>query len=286
MPTPVGNVRHVLIWAAGAAACLMCQVVQAQIQNPGFEDPIAFNHWSTVGDHQIQTALMGDTPTQGLNQALLATETDGSVNALVTPGTGVSESTLESALDLTTGSLSTLSGSTVLLGSGIDQSVSLVAGDKVSFDWDFLTNQTYNDGTSDSIPPSPNANDFSFFDTVGPGGVRTVVTLANTFYGYVSDPSASGGFTTGLQLTATDNPFISETTYQKYTWTVSVTGTYLIGAGVAHVTANGAPDDGINSALLLDNFQVAAVPEPAGMAGFGALTLGFLWRRRRDDRVR
>ncbi len=278
---------HCRPWMASAVLLVAglwgSQAKADPILNGGFEDPTPFHFWGTVGDTQIQGSLMGVSPTEGLSHALLATYTDGSINPVVVPGAGVAEGTLESGLGLSYGSLSTFSGSTILAGSGISQTVHLVAGEKLSFKWDFLTNQTYNDGTNMSIAPSATNNDFSFFNLVNeaPGGSSQIFKLADTFYGYSNDPSSAAGFDSGLVLTDPSNPFISETKYQSFSITVSVTGDYLVGAGVAHVTAGGAPDNGVNSGLLVDDFKVAAVPEPASFLGLGLLGMGVVLRRRR-----
>jgi hypothetical protein len=81
-------------------------------------------------------------------------------------------------------------------------------------------------------------------------------------------------------MTPITDPFLSETGYQTYTLTVATTGTYTLGVGVAHAVLAGQVDDGVNSALLVDNFQVVATPEPASIAGLGLLALACLRRRR------
>jgi len=254
----------------------------AQIGNASFEDSPNFHLWNTYGDDQIEGSSLGSGPIDGVKQALLASATDGTVNANVVAGTGDTEAQVEAGLGLTGGSLATFSGSNIALASAVAQSVTLVAGDKISFSWDFLTNQTYNDGTSDSIAPSLDWNDFSFL-TLSPSGdaaKASIVKLADTFYGYVDNPNLPGGFGTGLSITPDTDPFISETKYQTYSFIVQTSGTYTLGVGVAHAVLAGAADDGVNSALLVDNFVVTPTPEPTTMVGLGLFGLACLRRRR------
>ena len=54
--------------------------------------------------------------------------------------------------------------------------------------------------------------------------------------------------------------------------TLYTPGEYLLGVGVVHVTTG--PDNGVNSALLLDNARLDPVPEPASFVVLGLLALG------------
>ncbi|HLK16800.1 MAG TPA: hypothetical protein VKT78_18475 [Fimbriimonadaceae bacterium] len=264
------------------AVAILPAATFAQVGNPGFEDSPNFHLWNTYGDAQIEGSSLGSGPIDGVNQALLASATDGTVNSNVLPGTGDTEAQVEAGLGLVNGSLATFNGSGIALATGLAQTVTLFAGEKLSFSWDFLTNQTYNDGTSNSIAPNKNWNDFSFF-SLSPSGNSSnaqIVKLADTFDGYVNDPNAPGGFLTNFKITPATDPFISETGYQTFSFTVGASGTYILGLGVAHSVLAGAPDDGVNSGLLLDHFAVAPAPEPATLVGLGLFGLRFLRRRR------
>ncbi|HVT12562.1 MAG TPA: PEP-CTERM sorting domain-containing protein [Fimbriimonadaceae bacterium] len=261
------------------ALFLGAQTASAQFTNGGFETG-TFSGWSTVGDNFIEGSSLGTGPVEGLHDALLASATDGSVNPDVPAGQGVGASTLESLLGVNSGTLLGIGNGVPVLGSAITQTLTVQSGQQVQMDWDMLTNQVYNDGTSDSYAPTTANNDFVFATVVPTGNPNGafVVKLADTFYGYVDDPNAPGGFITGFTLTPASNPFISETGFQTFSWTASATGSYTIGIGVLHVT-NG-PDDGINSAILVDNARLSAVPEPASLVGLGMLSLGVALRRR------
>jgi hypothetical protein len=268
-----------------ALAIAMCPIgALAQIGNPSFEDSPNFHLWSVFGDCQIEGSSLGSGPIDGVKQALLASATDGSVNSSVVAGTGDTEAQVEAGLGLSPGALKTFSGSNLPLVSGISQTVTLTAGEQISFSWDFLTNQTYNDGASDSIAPSKNWNDFSFLSLApsgDPNGAQ-ITQLADTFDGYVNNSSLPGGFGTGFSLTpAGKDPFISETVYQTYDFTVQTSGTYILGVGVAHAVLAGAVDDGVNSGLLVDNFVVNPAPEPATVLAVGLFAAACLRRRRR-----
>jgi hypothetical protein len=69
------------------------------------------------------------------------------------------------------------------------------------------------------------------------------------------------------------------TGYQTFTHTFAVGGVYTVGVGVVDVA-----DTAFDSGLLVDNFQVEAVPAPAGalLFGLGMVSLGGArWARRR-----
>lgn len=264
---------------AVAAFLVGAQPAAAQFNNGGFESG-NFSGWSTAGDTFIEGSSLGTGPSEGSFDALLASATDGSVNSDVPAGQGVSGGALESSLGINSGTLQGVGNGTPVLGSAVTQTLNVQSGQQVMLDWDMLTNQVYNDGTSDSYAPTTANNDFVFVTIVPSGNPNgaTVVKLADTFFGYVDDPNAPGGFITGFTLTPETNPFISETGFQTFSWTASATGSYTIGIGVVHVT-NG-PDDGINSAILVDNARLSAVPEPASFIALGALCAGMLLRRR------
>jgi hypothetical protein len=149
----------------------------AQVQNGSFEN--GFTSWTRSGDTLIVNNTLGYGPTWGTTQALISTATDGTINSAVTAGTGVIAATIESALGLPASSLSNVGNGMAALSSGISQSFSMVAGQKLTFDYDFLTNQTYNDGTAKSVSPDPNNNDFVWFASTL-SGATTVTKVVDT----------------------------------------------------------------------------------------------------------
>lgn len=248
-----------LTFAIGGIAC-------AQISNGGFEQGGgSFASWSTYGDTFIADSSLGSGPTEGLYDGLLSTATDGS-GGYVPAGNGLSTASLESALNLTAGTLSSVGNGDGVIGSAISQLITVNAGDVVKFQWDFMTNQAYDDGTPDSIPPSVNNDDFAFASLapVGPTS-GSVFKLADIFDSTTITPNVS-------------NPFIAETGFHTFTWVAPSSGQYLLGIGVLHTTGVGVQEDGVNSGLLVD--AASAVPEPATCVALAAGALGLLRRRR------
>jgi hypothetical protein len=270
--------RTGIAWLTIGISVAAASVADAQV-NGGFETG-TFSGWTTTGDDQIQTSALGTGPEQGTYDALIATRTDGSVNAGVPPGVGVSKSVLQTALHLSSPGLSAVGNGTPVLGSAITQSLSLTAGQRVTFDWDFLTNQVFYD-VPDGIyqPPDPANDDFSFATLIKGTSTGPITKLADVFYGYA--PAANpAGFVTGFSETSANDPFFEETLFHTTTLTAPTTGTYLLGFGVVNATTNATANGG-NSALLIDDVRVsAAVPEPSSCLALATLGLGFLRVRR------
>jgi hypothetical protein len=211
----------------------------AQINNGSFE--AAFQSWTQTGDTFSVGASVEAVPAGSL-QALLASATDGSTNGSVGAGTGVAASVVETALSLPLGKLASAGNGTPLLCSAINQDAVLLAGQRITFSWDFLTNQAFLTG-SFPVAPDPANNDFAFVSVVRNGTVQ-FTKLADVF-------------DSGLVTSSATDPFASHTTYRTYSFTAPADGTYRLGIGVVHVSTT-TPDNGVNSGLLVDNVQVAA----------------------------
>jgi hypothetical protein len=253
----------------------MVSVSMAQVLNPSFElGGSALANWQTVGHAIPMTNTIGINPVAGSRMAMAITASDGTVNANVIPGNGVSGAAAEGSFRLRSGVIAEVGAGRPISVSGIVQSVTLEAGMIVRFRYNFLTNQTYNDGTNLSIRPDSNNNDFCF---VSFGGEQTSVTkLADTFLGFVNNPNLPGGFASGFSITARSNPFISESGWRVGEIKASAAGTYFLGFGVVHASAGA--DNGVNSALLVDDIQV--VPEPATLIVLAGLAAGVARRRK------
>jgi len=137
-------------------------------------------------------------------------------------------------------------------GSYIYQEIYVQAGSTLSFDYNFFTNEDYEDELYDIA--------------------------------FVSLGSASGGF---INLFADNNDaflasnvggYENMTGLTTFSAVSSVTGTYKLGFGIIDTQ-----DEIVQSAIYLDNVVVSAVPEPSTIALFsvcGLLGVAIAWRRR------
>ncbi|MBD2440585.1 PEP-CTERM sorting domain-containing protein [Nostoc sp. FACHB-110] len=208
----------------------------AGLRNGSFETG-DFTGWSTTGNTSIKTASFGSQPKQGNFQALVSTTADGRT---ATPGE------LEDFLGLEPFSLDNINGP-IFSGSALQQEFSAVAGQTLSFNWNFLTNEA---------SQSPNFNGFAFVKIN-----KSTQKLADTFSTLI--PSSTF--------------FVSETGYRTFSYTIPTTGNYSLGIGVATV---GDAFGGFG--ILVDN--AALVPEPGSVVGLVAIasaSLGNTLRRRK-----
>jgi len=185
------------------------------IPNGSFETA-DFQEWNTIGDTSIETDSLGIFPTDGIYQALI---TNGDSDA----GGSVTDSDLEEFLDLVPGSLDGLVGGDATEGSVIKQTITVEAGDVISFDWNFLTNE----GT-----PSATFNDSAFLNFNG-----FTFELADTGANFVDAPDV--------------DQFSEQTDTQTLTFSVANAGTYTIGFGVVDVG-----DEIVDSGLAIDNVAI------------------------------
>ena len=265
------NRRISTVLATLFGATMLSASASAQVLNGGFESGLT--NWTTGGVVQAQGAAMGITPQEGSSQALIASATDGTITPAVTAGTGLTAAALESIIGLPAGTIATIPNGTPVLCSGMSQQFTLAAGQSVSFDWNFLTNQTFNDGTSLSIPPDPNNKDFAFAALVRVGFNTVITKLADTQDGFVN--GGPGGFLTNFITTQPACPFISTLNWKPRTFSVSFPGTYRLCFGVVHASST-TPDNGVNSALVVDNVSATAsaiaVTAPATVVGGQSFT--------------
>ncbi|MGB5634899.1 MAG: hypothetical protein WBM86_19245 [Waterburya sp.] len=193
----------------------------SSIGNGSFETA-DFREWNTIGDTSIETDDLGIFPTDGTYQALIT-------NGFSDAGGSVVDSDLEEFLDLAPGSLDGLVGGDATEGSVIKQEFTVEAGDIVSFDWNFLTNEA--------------TPDFTFNDTAFLSVSGFTFELADTGANFVD---ASGV-----------DQFNEQTGAQTLTFSINAAGTYTIGFGVVDVG-----DEIVDSGLAIDN--VAIQPSSSG----------------------
>jgi Ca2+-binding RTX toxin-like protein/plastocyanin len=199
----------------------MTEYESVLISNSSFESG-DFSSWQTIGTTSITTSSSGITPTQGLNQAKL-------INS------GASDASIESFLGLSTGALDGIAGGNATEGSAIKQTITVQAGDRLTFNWNFLNAEGQNSSFKD----------FSFVSIS-----NTSTLLANTFSSFVSSPA-------GLQ-----------TGYQTFSYTFSTAGTYTIGVGALDFG-----DTAVDSSLLVDNFALSLSNDDPTLTVPGAQTV-------------
>ncbi len=245
-------------------------------QNTDFEND--FDNWNITGDTSIQGAFQGINPRGGSNQALITTscpnspfpsgecfDTQNTANYRQDDPDGGSTNrtfnfsgfdqtdangnnapnNLQTFLGLEPNSLNiartggAITGfRTPKEGSAITQTITVDEPFKLSFDWNYLTN----DGTH----PVFGNQDFSFL----------------TLYPQGSDPNSRTVNILGDSIGAITSPISSNQTdfekvggYMSYDSGILQPGTYIVGLGVVDTDGTG-----ISSGLLIDNFAVQEIP--------------------------
>jgi len=185
-------------------------LLSASFMNSGFETS-DLTGWESIGDVSVIDATPGVEPPEGTYHALLETNT------------GISDTEVTFFLGLPGGTLDTLIGLDATDGSAIKQDIEVAAGDVLTFQWDYLTNEA---------PADSQYNDFAFISIVD----QTNAVLADTFSPLTASP---------------DDLFDNHTAYQTFTHTFTNSGTFTVGLGVMNVD-----DQSVLSGLLVDDFQI------------------------------
>ena len=258
-------------FAIGLALLVVVPQLQtaAALTNGGFESG-DFTSWSTIGDTSIQDATFGSGPTEGTYDALITNIDPNAPLLPKQPFSGeeaVDVVDLEIFLGLNPGDLSGLvDDGTPTKGSAIKQTFTANAGDEITFDWNFLTDETVAaDETFGAF------NDFAF--VVIDGTVSMLADVDSSTFG----PSGT--------------PFDGETGFNGFTSSALTGGSHTLGIGVVHLDEDDTFDVEYASGLLLDDISIPAfndtstVPEPGSVALFGTGLLGLIgygWRRRKQ----
>ncbi|MEA5464589.1 S8 family serine peptidase [Leptothoe sp. PORK10 BA2] len=188
-----------------------------------------FTGWTPFGDAQVVSSNIG-----------IAT-TDGRFQAQVTTGDGsFSIAQLEALVKLDAGLLQSTRSGNIREGSVIQlTSFEVEAGDTLSFDWNFLTNEN---------TPNPDNNDFAF------------VTFNNNYVFELGDTSTPDqGFDPLV--------FTTQSGYQTAEFIFNQAGTYTMAIGVMD-----EGDTGVDSGLLVDNVQLLSVNGLAEVVQVSATT--------------
>lgn len=176
-----------------------------------------FINWNTIGDASIETAAFGSIPSQGTFQALITNDVGS-----------VSDSELENFLGLNPGSIDGFGNGDANEGSALRlKPITVNAGDVLSFDFNFLT---------DELTPDSTFEDFAFV-SITP---NVLSQLADTNSSFLLSPTG----------------FREETDYDTFTYQFPTGGTYLVGIAVVDVE-----DELLESALLVDNLRVVPKDE-------------------------
>jgi hypothetical protein len=220
------------------AALATPPLAAAAVVNGGFETGTLAG-WTPIGFTKTETAAVGVTPTVGTYQGYL--NSTGNFTA--------SAPAVLASLTVDPPDILTLGAGTPTVGSGLSQDVTVAAGDTLTFDWNFLT---------DELDESATFNDFAFFSIAG---VPFLLASRNSStFNIVSPPAGFDGQTGWMT--------------QSYTFTAG--GTYKLGFGVFNVG-----DTGHDSVLLLDAVTLP-VPEPTSLALIASgMSIAFFKRRRR-----
>jgi filamentous hemagglutinin family protein len=180
-----------------------------------------FTRWTTTGNARIETATFGSGPTEGTYQARI-TSAIGSV----------SQSQVETFLEVANGTLNSLGNGSVTQGSAMQSTFTAQAGDVVSFQWNFLT---------DELDQSVVYNDFGLITLTSASTSTLVVRNQSSFV-----PTTAVGFD-------------GQTGFKTFSTSVPNSGTYKLGLGVVDVS-----DMVVASALLVDNVSITTTTATSG----------------------
>jgi len=211
--------------------------------------------WTTVGDVSADGGAIVASPIAGSFNALLSTQGTDVGDAPPFSGTlSVLAGALDSFLGLGAGSIAALGTSGAgTEGSAMKTTISGSAGDTVSFDFNFVTNEA---------TPNPGVSDYAFVLIEG------LLLIADTeTAGFTAHPCLPGDVDGGCEQTGV----------LSFSHTLTASGTFDLGIGIVD-----AGDLAVPSVLLVDNVTVtSAVSEPAiaGLLVLGLAGMGF--RRRR-----
>jgi hypothetical protein len=240
----------------GFSSLILTAAPSYALTNGSFETDLT-NGWEVGGNVTRQTSAFGVTPTNLIYQSL-ATTFQFSSSAVEPPlQVGVVDG-LEDFLGIPLDNPSIFDdpndpvGGAALEGSVLKQNITVQAGDVLTLDWNFVSNDDANVQFPDYA--------FILISTLGDLGTVTYNDLYT-----LSDAT--------LPLPPS-NPFAYQTGYLPFTYTFPTSGTYLLGVGGV-VDIN---DFDGNSGVLVDNVVITSsssqIPEPSSI--LGVILLGLL----------
>lgn len=232
---------------------------QAAILNSGFENGL--ESWEAIGDYRLETADFGTAPVKGTSQLFLSTASDldfPAGNAVIVPFIS-NFPNLEEFLEVSTffgdNFLSSITTNEPIEGSAIRQTFQARKGQKLSFRWNFLTDEATGENADF------NYNDLAFA-TLKFNQENFIFKLADTTSTFLSQDSQTA--------------FFYETGYHTFSYIIPESGEYTLGVGVVDVG-----EASVISGLLVDEAKI--VPEASSVLSLFAVStlgMGILKRRR------
>jgi Ca2+-binding RTX toxin-like protein len=208
----------------------------------GFENGFAAAGWSTVGDASVVDDAVGVVPPEGDFQALL-NSVDGSDGSAL-------QAELETFAGVAAGTLDNLENAADAVdGAAIKKTVTVEAGDTLSFQWNFVTNDGFGELTFNDTTVV--LNDFAFVLIVDADG--NVINAGETI---LIDEK------TGNLVQSSAEGFDFESGYQQFSFTFSEAGQFTVAIGVVD-----AGDAEFNSGLLVDDFSIALAIDNNALLG-------------------
>jgi hypothetical protein len=201
------------------------EIFQSPLANSGFESGVFGPEWTTAGAAAIVNKVDGVVAPEGMWQATVSNFTSPVSVAALTAFLGRPETSLD-----------TLIGGNVVEGSAIKRTVQASAGQVLSFQWNFFTDESVN---------SSSYNDFSFVSLVGPGGVNKLQVLASTFDSFVALPSSAS--------------FNRMTGYRTFSYVIPTTGTYTLAIGACDFAYSFT-----DSQIVIDDLQLTGGADSVG----------------------
>ena len=252
---------------ASVGICATPMARAAALVNGGFELSPDFTGFSTIGNTTLQAADF-HAPTEGLLQALISNGTGDATSG----NNSVAAAQLETFLNLSAGTLTNPSTYHAFNGSAIKQTFSVNAGDVLSFNYDFLTNETIVRG---------GVNDAALLVSLQNGSGPAMLNVLG---------APVGPFMNTNPLDGANGFAAKETGYKTFTTTIAAAGTYTLGLAVTN-----ANDANFESGLLVDNITITpgnnnggggAVPLPLALLvmPMGAAVAGLAGKRLRATR--
>jgi hypothetical protein len=263
--------RLALIGCIVVATAVVGSPANADIVNGGFETN-DLSGWQTRGISSVQTAAFGLRPAAGDYNAFLSTS-DGS--------SGASQAAIEDVLGLSPGELDGLGNDGAVEGSLLYQSFTASAGDVVSFNFAFITDEKPDLGYP--------FDDFAFVSIAVDGVLQVLASVVSKPEDLSSSPvphGSQGAWGQAGEDWGGDG--LWSTSFLPFSHTLSSSGNITLGIGVMDGEEDIPIDYGlVESGLLVDNVAVtsgAVIPEPSSLVTFtGLLGMGLIgyWRRRK-----